>query len=307
MAGDTGPRKSGVTDVQMDIDQGSPENATSSSPRLPREIDPEDHPMGEASPGPPREGGSPSVSDKPDAANKLTRTRRRHRSAADGSPTNPELIDDDSGSEYVPEEAGGLSDSSSARQDRDMEESPEREENAGSASMPSMNPDSDAVGSQVATKVELYSAASGMPLTVAECLEELFSPKRHELDTEEEVREAILSGMDPRWAFIEAVRIHRALKELVGLDPRTALYKRLFLRLTPALIRALKIRGTGAQQKCVFLSEATLLFDVEEKESGPEYYFDGLHLVGSLFNTDILITKLVHVSRTPFYYCRPFK
>lgn len=88
-----------------------------------------------------------------------------------------------------------------------------------------------------------------MSLAAVDCSEELYTPEKHELNTDREIDEAIKSGVDPRRTFIEASRTYRALNTCVSLNPRTALYGRLFVRLASALLKASKTKGTAAQQK----------------------------------------------------------
>lgn len=158
------------------------------------------------------------------------------------------------------------------------------------------NTQADSLGHQPCADTDIYSTVSGMKLVVVDCFEELFTPERDELDGAREIRDAINTGMDRRWPFIEAARAHRALKTCMHLEPGTLLYGRLFMRLASALIKAFKLRGTLDEQKCVFLMEATRSFEVHIEESIPSCYFDDLHLLPQLFHADLLITKLVHVS-----------
>lgn len=154
----------------------------------------------------------------------------------------------------------------------------------------------DSLGNQPHTDTDIYSTVSGMKLVVVDCFEELFTPERDEINEAREIQDAIDTGMDRRWPFIEAARAHRALKTCMHLEPGTMLYGRLFMRLASALIKAFELRGTLDEQKCVFLMEATRSFEVHIEESIPSCYFDGLHLLPQLFHADLLITKLVHVS-----------
>lgn len=208
-------------------------------------------------------------------------------------------------SNYGPGADGALSDGSSEWEDEptetDAEEGTQDERNDGDkreGDSPGYTID-NGMGHQTRTDTDIYSSASGMRLVVVDCFEELFDPERDALDETRETQDAIDTGMDPRWAFVEAARAHRALNNCMHLEPGTVLYERLFTRLTSALIKAFEVGGTQEQQKCVFLREATSTFDVQVKGIVPEYYFDDLHLVPQLFHADLLVTKLVHVRFPP--------
>lgn len=155
----------------------------------------------------------------------------------------------------------------------------------------------DGAGQPPRANGDLYNTASGMGLVVVDCFEEMFTPGFTIKDSNKEIQEAIQSGMDPERACIEAARAHRALSTCMRLPTGLVLYERLFSRLTSALHKARKIRGTAEEQKSVFLMEATAKFEVEIEGCLTEYYFDDLHLEPSLFHADLLVTKLVQVGR----------
>lgn len=154
----------------------------------------------------------------------------------------------------------------------------------------------DAVGRQSHLDTDIYSSGSGMRLVVVDCFEELFDPDRDPIDAAREIKDAIETGMNSRWGFLEAARAHRALNKCMNLAPGTVLYERLFMRLASALVKAFQVWGTPEQQKSVFLMEATANFEVRVEEGAPIYKFDNLILEPGLFHADLLVTKLIHVS-----------
>lgn len=171
----------------------------------------------------------------------------------------------------------------------------------------SMQPSLPAQEDRPPANIELYSTASRMVMVVVDCFDELFTPRRRELDVHGEIEDAINTGMSPRWSLIEAARTHRALNTCMRLQPGTVLYETIFTRLTKALRKAFSIQGTDEQQKAVFLMETTTAFDVVTMQGRTEYYFDNLNLVHPLFHADILITRVLHVSRTATKNRRPFE
>lgn len=150
---------------------------------------------------------------------------------------------------------------------------------------------------QPPANVDLYSSAFGMKLVVVDCFEEMFAPGFSSPNADAEIQEAIQSGMDPEKTFIEAARAHRALSMCMRLPTESVLYKRLFSRLTSALLKVKKVSGTVEERKSVFFLEATGGFDVETEGVIIEQYFDDLHLTPPLFHVDLLVTKLVQVGR----------
>lgn len=154
----------------------------------------------------------------------------------------------------------------------------------------------DAVGRQSHLDTDIYSSGSGMRLVVVDCFEELFDPDLDLIDAAREIKDAIETGMNSRWGFLEAARTHRALNKCMNLAPGTVLYERLFMRLASALVKAFQVGGTPEQQKSVFLMEATASFEVRVEKTTPMYIFDNLILTPGLFHADLLITKLIHVS-----------
>lgn len=149
-----------------------------------------------------------------------------------------------------------------------------------------------------------------MALVVVDCFEELFTRQRFLLDHAREIREAVKSGIDPKWNLLEAARAHRALNDCMKLGPQTKLYDILFVTLASALVKAFEIKeGSLLERKCVFLLELTPSFELlrHSRTGRYTYYFDGLRLVDPLFNAGFLITKLIHASQTTFHKHQPVK